>query len=211
MKKTFGSLAVFVTFFAFGYGYLVLMSDSFQMLRDPAAIRDNHDFSNLREDALKIAMKERLIRDFNYGIHDENLEISLSHFYISNSEGAKTSLCNTYPRVQMRFEVHGVVVNGDAPTMEIEGPCMTSTQSPNRLQAFLVPLTSLPETSQDVDLELNNAVHSEQPLRISFKNMEPNLPNQWILVSLALKNKDGGTLNLKANEVRRHDPVLLEW
>ncbi len=211
MKRTFGSLAIFGAFFALGFVYLMTMSASFQMLRDPAAIRDSYDFSNLREDALRIAMKERLLRDFTYGIHDQNLEISLSHFFIPGETGAKTSLCETYSRLQLHFEVHGVVVNGDAPSMDIEGPCITSAQSPSRLQSFLVPLGSLPNSGEDSDLELNNPQNAEQKLRISFKNMEANLPNQWILVSMLLKDKNGGFLNLKANEVRRHDPVLLEW
>ncbi len=211
MKRTLLSFLLFGTFFGSGFWYLVTHTSPFQMLRDPAAIPEKYDLSNLREDALQVALKEKIIRDFDYVVSGTDLELSVGHLYVPNGSGGKVSLCDQYKSVQMNFEVHGVVVNGDAPTMEVEGPCISSTDSPSRLESYLIPLASLPKEAIDTEIALNSVPNGHAPVRIAFKNMEPNLPNQWILVSIELKDEEGRTFHIRASDVRKHDPVLLKW
>jgi hypothetical protein len=131
---------------------------------------------------------------------------------LPSQTGSKTSICSQYSTVQLNFEVYGTAVSGQAPTMEIEGPCLSSTNSPSRLESFSIPLSSLNQSSVDSEVTLNDTPSKAHSIRISFKNMEANLPHQWVLVSMALKSADGAnTFTVKSNEVRKHDPIMVEW
>ena len=99
----------------------------YQTVRDPAAIRQVYDFTHLHGSILDSAVKERLVSGLEIYKDQQGLGIGLGHFAFSTGSGEKVLGCRAYKKITFEFEAEGVAVNGEKPTMKVEGQCQYSS------------------------------------------------------------------------------------
>ncbi len=191
-------LLVFGSFFVAGYVFLVSNTERFIVTRDPAAIRQVYDFSHLRGDALTIAMKERMVTGLEVAKESERVGVGLGHFTFTNHLGEKTLACREFSKMTLSFEAEGVVVNGERPSMEIEGDCQF-TDDLTRIEPLYVPAARiLGEKPADGEFQFRD----KNPVAVRFVNLADEWPRKWILTGVSLTGSKE-KLSIERNELRK--------
>lgn len=207
MRKFYGVLGLFAVCFIGGYFAMFYTTDVYLRARDPAAVRNNFDFSHLHGESLQDAVKQRLIAGFQVQKVDEGTGISLGHFAFSNGEGKKLG-CQEYETVTMRFEAEGVVVSGESTVMEIEGRCEFSSDLA-KINPLVVPFQKIMgEHPGDGEFKFNTS----RPVVVRFTNLSDAWPTKWILKSVKLsgpQNTQG--LTVDSEEISKYigHPVVI--
>jgi hypothetical protein len=178
--------AIIVLIFSFAIGQLIIVktNEKFSVRRDPAAIRQTYDFTNLKGSALDIALKQKMLGDLEVIKTADNFGISFGHFAFSTSDGQKFLGCEYYDKVVAVFEAEGSAVSGQKSTMEISGPCKYSDNL-TKIQAALIPIKKI---MGDIPQDGEMSFQGEVPVNIKFQNLTDAWPTQWNLITVRMES-----------------------
>lgn len=178
--------ALIVLVFSFAIGQLVIFmtNEKFTVHRDPAAIRQTYDFTNLRGSALDLALKQKVLGDLEVVKTADNFGVSFGHFAFSTSDGQKFLGCEYYERVVAVFESEGTAVSGRKAIMEISTPCKYS-ENLTKIQAGLIPIKKImAESPQDGEMSFQGEI----PVSVKFQDLADAWPSQWNMVLVRLES-----------------------
>lgn len=174
-----------VLFFSFAIGQLIIFktNDKFSTRRDPAAIRQTYDFTNLKGSALDFALKQRVLGDLEIVKTADNFGVSFGHFAFSTSDGQKFLGCEYYDKVVVVFESEGTAVNGEKATMEISTPCKYS-ENLSKIKAGLIPIKQImAEMPQDGEMSFQGEI----PVSVKYQNLADAWPTQWNMITVRME------------------------
>lgn len=210
MEKVYKALGLFAICFLCAYAFMLHTAEWTPSSRDPAAVRQIYDFSNLSGDDLQSAIKNRLLKGATVVRENQSLGIQLGHFALASATGEKTMACREFEKVTMRFEADGVAINGDRPVMEIEGPCEISGDI-NTISPLFIPVDKvLAEKSNDGVMEFNEG----QSISLKFHGMPEQWPKRWLLTSVKLSSQTEQKQILVESEEMGHilgRPLMLNF
>lgn len=208
MKKY--SISILFVFMNFVFGLVMAFStiQKFQIERNPAAIRQVYDFSQLRGSALEVAMKQRLLTGLEINKDEEGIGISLGHFAFLTDAGEKTLGCHVFQKVVFQFESDETAVNGEKSLMDVEGPCEYSTDI-GKIDPLWIPVNQvLAVKPADGDLEFRE----KKQVTLRFNHMADAWPRRWVLVGVKIVSPQK-EVALNRNEVNQIMGKLtfLQW
>lgn len=210
MKKFFGAFGLFAVCFAIGYVAVQMNTELYQAQRDPAAVRNNFDFSHLRGEKLHEAVRQRLLAGLDLQKTSEGSGIGLGHFVFVNAGGEKKLACQEFGKVSLSFEAEGMSVAGDKPTMEIEGRCEFSADM-TRINPLFIPIAKiLGENPGDGEFHFKEG----SGVTVRFANIPEAWPRLWLLKSVKIVNeKSSAAVVIESDEVARvlGHPVVLNF
>lgn len=214
MRKFCGVLFLLAACFMAGYHLVFSTSNEALNQRDPAAIKNNFDFSHLRGEKLFAAQKQRLLAGLelakNLPGKPAEARIGLGHFVFSNERGEKRMACQEFGKVSLSFEAEGVSVAGDKPVMEIEGRCEFSADM-TKINPLYLPIAKiLGERPGDGEFEFNDGAK----VIVRFTNLPEEWPHTWLLKSVKLLNeKNAESLVIETYEVNKYlgHPMVLSF
>ncbi|WP_415061665.1 hypothetical protein [Bdellovibrio sp.] len=210
MRKFYGVFSLFILCFVVGYSVIYCTTDQAQVNRDPAAVRNNFDFSHLNGEKLHEAVKQRLLTGLELRKTPAGTGIGLGHFVFVDDRGQKKLACQEFGKVFLSFEAEGVSVAGEKPVMEIEGRCEYSPDM-TKISPLFVPVAKiLGERPGDGEFQFNEGA----PVTVRFSNLPEEWPRTWLLKSVKLFNeKASEALVIESDEVARHlgHPMVLSW
>lgn len=163
--------------------------------RDPAAVKNNFDFSSLSGESLLKASKQRLLTGLEILKNAEGAKIGLGHFIFANEKGEKQLACDTFGKVALTFEAEGAVVSGEKPQMEIEGACEFSSDMAKINPLYLPVARILGEQAGDGEFNFNEG----SGVSVRFSNLPDAWPKIWILKNVKLINQKNAAENLVVN------------
>jgi hypothetical protein len=210
MKRQLSVVVLFCFCFLAGYSLLRQNTEDSSIMRDPAAVRNNFDFSNLNGDKLQSAIKQRILGGFEFRKNPNGTGIGLGHFVFLDSTGQKKSGCQEYENLSLVFEADGVSVAGEKPEMVIEGYC-ESSQERGKIDPLMLPIAKiLGERPGDGEFQFNEG----SPLNVKFTNLPDEWPKTWLLKSVTLLNKKTSqTFRIESEEVAHYlgHPIVLSF
>ncbi|MCB0370016.1 MAG: hypothetical protein KDD45_11480 [Bdellovibrionales bacterium] len=170
--------------FAIGVSFIFATNEKYLIRRDPAAIRQSYDFTNLRGTALEVAMRDRIVSQIEIVKNEEGFGLSLGNFAFKADNGQDFFSCQYFSKIIMVFEAEGVAVSGSKPTMEVAGPCQSS-EDLTKISALMIPMSKLMlEKPQDGDINFNEA-----SLSLHFLNLPDSWPTQWNLIGIRMESQ----------------------
>lgn len=184
MKKL--GMTFFLFIFSFGVGYSIMLKTSVwePIARDPAAVRQVYDFSNLSGSDLTVAMKKRLLSGSAIVRQQHSLGVELGHFALAKITGEKTLACQEFQKVTLHFEAEGMATSGERPVMEVEGACEFSADM-MKINPILIPVDKiLAEKPSDGEIQYREG----QPVTVRFHGVNEDWPTRWLLKSVRLSN-----------------------
>lgn len=184
MKKLGMTFLLFTISFSVGYSIMYYTSSWGPVARDPAAVRQVYDFSNLSGRDLTVAMKKRLLAGSAVIRVQQSLGIELGHFALAKLTGEKTLACQEFQKVTLHFEAEGVATSGERPVMEVEGACEYSADM-TKINPILIPLDKiLAEKPSDGEFQYRGG----HPVTVKFSGMTEEWPTRWLLKGVRLSN-----------------------
>jgi hypothetical protein len=184
LKKLGMTFLLFLFSFGVGYGVMLHTSEWEPINRDPAAVRQVSDFSNLSGTDLSDAMKKRILLGSAVVREKQSLGIELGHFAMAKITGEKTLACQEFQKVTLRFEAEGVATNGERPVMEVEGACEFSLDM-TKISPILIPVDKvLAEKPSDGEIQYREG----RPVTLRFRGVMEEWPTRWLLTSVRLSN-----------------------
>lgn len=184
LKNLGKPLGLFIFSFALGYGVIMQTTEWTPINRDPAAIRQVFDFSNLTGTDLTDAMKKRILNGSTVVREQQSLGIELGHFAMAKITGEKVLACQEFNKVILRFEAEGIATGGERPVMEVEGACEFSPDM-TKINAIFVPLDKiLAEKPSDGEIQYREG----KPVTLRFHGLTEEWPKRWLLTSVRLSN-----------------------
>lgn len=199
LKTNVIRLFIFAAFFACGFSIVTRTSPRFTINRDPAAIRQVYDFSHLRGSALEVAMKERMVAGLEVFKSDGRVGLALGHFAFVNASGEKTLGCREYGKVTMVFEAEGIVVNGERPSMEVEGACEFSDDLAKVNPLYIPVARILGEKPADGEFQFRDG----KEVTVRFGNLSDEWPRKWVLTGLRLGGPKSTEFAVGRNELTK--------
>jgi len=198
LRKLGMTFGLFVCMFFVGYGIMIHTSEWEPVNRDPAAVRQLYDFSNLSGSDLTHAMKKRLLSAATVIHQQQSLGVELGHFAMAKLTGEKTLACQEFEKVTLRFEAEGVATNGERPVMEVEGACEFSSDMTKINPVFIPVDRVLAEKPGDGEIQYRES----KPVTLRFHGVNEEWPTRWLLTSVRLSNAaDQKELLIDADEV----------
>lgn len=197
-----------ILFFAFVIGLVIIRStnEKFMVRRDPSAIRQHYDFTNLKGTALEVAMRERIVSQIEIVKNDNGFGLNLGHFAFRSDNGENLLGCQYFNKVTLIFEAEGAAVNGMKPTMEVDGPC-ESSEDLTKINAVMIPIKQLMlEHPADGDFNFNQG----KPLSMRMLNLPDSWPTMWNLIGVRL-NSTSQQFIIDRNEIAKiiGQPLLI--
>jgi hypothetical protein len=186
---------VVLVFGGLGSAIVIKNVSRFQSDRNPAAIRQVYDFTHLQGSALSMAVKERLVAGIEVEKDNSGYGISLGHFAFSMESGEKVLGCRAYQKVILDFEAEGMAINGEKPTMTLEGKCEYSNDLV-KINPLWIPVARI-FGERPGDGEFNDY---ERPVQLKFNNVADHWPRQWVLTGLTMRG-DKGEIRVDRSEV----------
>lgn len=210
-KKVTHIFALFCFCFVVGYSIIhYTSSDAYIISRDPAAIGRIYDFSNLKGEELRTAVKQRLLAGFGVEKRDDERGISVGHFVFIDSNGVKKFACQEYNKISMTFVADGVATAGEQPTMQVEGACEFSGEV-SKINPLWIPVNKiLNEKPLDGEVQFNQT----NPITMRFNGLPGEWPKTWILKSVDLKKDNSSeTMSVEGGEISKYlgHPVILKF
>lgn len=197
MKTNLFRFVVFFGFFAVGFSVITSTSQKFSISRDPAAVRQVYDFSHLRGSALEVAIKERMVAGIEVVRGEGSVGFGLGHFAFVNSGGERTLGCREYDKITLQFEAEGVVVNGERPSMEVEGGCEFS-EDLAKVNPLAIPVQRiLGEKPADGEFQFRDG----KEVAVRFLHLSDEWPRKWVLTGVRLNGGAKGDLSVDRNEL----------
>lgn len=211
MRRIYGGVFVlFLICFMAGYAAIQMSPNYYKAHRDPAAIKNNFDFSHLKGEQLHEAVRQRLLSGLELRKNPEGAGIGLGHFVFVNANGEKKLACQEFGKVSLSFEAEGVSVAGDKPIMEVEGRCEFSPDMTRINPLFLPVAKILGEHPGDGEFQFKEG----SGVTVRFTNLPEVWPRLWLLKSVKLLNeRQSEALVIESDEVARvlGHPVVLSW
>lgn len=195
MVNKFISFAIVVFSAAAGYFIISLSLHKYQSGRVPAAIRQVYDITHLHGSSLQTAVKERLLGGLETFKDEQGFGIGLGHFAFSLDSGEKILGCRAYQKVTLSFEAEGVAVNGEKPTMVVEGRCEYSADL-TKINPLWIPVARI-FGEKPSEGEFNDY---GRPVQLKFNNIADHWPRQWVLVGMTVQG-DKGQIEINKYEV----------
>ncbi|HEY8269662.1 MAG TPA: hypothetical protein VIG33_02150 [Pseudobdellovibrionaceae bacterium] len=184
MKKLGMTFLLFLSSWGVGYGIMLHTSNWGPINRDPAAVRQIYDFSNLSGTDLTDAMKKRIISGSTVIRKNQSLGVELGHFAMAKITGEKTLACQEFQKVIFRFEAEGMAIGGERPAMEVEGACEFS-EDMTKISPIFIPVDKvLAEKPADGEFQYREG----KPVTIRVHGMPSEWPTRWLLTSVRLSN-----------------------
>lgn len=184
MKKLGMTFFLFAISFGVGYGIMYHTSAWGPITRDPAAVRQVYDFSNLSGTDLTVAMKKRLLSGSSIIRDKQSLGVELGHFAMAKITGEKTLACQEFQKVTLHFEAEGIATSGERPVMEVEGACEFSADM-TKINPILIPVDKiLAEKPSDGELQYREG----HAVTLRFRGMTEEWPTRWLLTGVRLSN-----------------------
>ncbi len=185
MKKLGMTFFLFAISFSAGYGIMYRTSAWGPITRDPAAIRQVYDFSNLSGSDLTAAMKKRLLAGSTVVHEHQSLGVELGHFALAKLTGEKTLACQEFQKVTLHFEAEGVATSGERPVMEVEGACEFSSDM-TKINPILIPVDKImAEKPTDGEIQYREG----HPVTLRFRGLTEEWPTRWLLTGVRLSNQ----------------------
>lgn len=214
MRKFYGAFFLATICFAVGFYLVFYPTGEEYFRRNPAAIKNNFDFSHLRGEKLFEAAKQRLIAGLELGKNvpgkPAEARIGLGHFVFTNEQGEKRLACQEFGKVSLSFEAEGVSVAGEKPVMEIEGRCEFSPDM-TKINPLYLPIAKiLGERPGDGEFEFNDG----PKVIVRFTNLPDEWPRTWLLKSVKLlSDKNTAAVVIESDEVARYmgHPMVLNF
>lgn len=181
-------------------------NEKYKVRRDPSAIRQHYDFTNLKGSALEVAMRERLISQIEIVKDETGFGLNLGHFAFKSDSGENLLGCQYFTKVNLVFEAEGAAVGGIKPTMEVEGPC-ENTEDLTKISALMIPIKQLMlDKPVDGDINFNNT----KSLSVRFLNLTDSWPTVWNLINVRL-NSSQQQFIIDRNEIAKiiGQPLLI--
>ncbi len=183
IKAFFGILCGF----AIGLTVLVRSQSKFEANRNPAAIKNDFDFSHLRGDILQTAATDRLAKEMKIWREGEHVYARVGNFAYRNNTGSITTACLTSSKVKIQLKAEGEAVNGLQPTMEIESPCRIS-QTFSQMEVIEIPFKqAFSDSPYDGEIQIQQ---KKQNLIIRFANLGSNWPKKWTLTGINIQDDE---------------------
>lgn len=210
-KKLLQGIAFFGFCFVTGYAIIHYTStESFQINRDPAAIGKIYDFSNLKGEEFRTAVKQRLLAGFVVEKRGGLQGISAGHFVFVDPTGQKKFACQEFDKVSMTFIAEGMAVAGEQATMQVEGACEFSEEI-SKINPLWIPVAQIMnEKPVDGEIQFNQG----KPITLRFNGLTNEWPQAWILKSVELKKSNSlDTLSVEDGEISKYlgHPVVLRF
>lgn len=202
----FKSIGFFI--FSLLIGVWVLFAHSPNLLgRDPAAIRQHYDFTNLTGTSLDKAMRTQMLAGLNYERVGTDLMLSIGHFAFTNAKGEKKFACEQYQTVSFEFEAEGVVVNGERPSLHLKGPCQGSKSDLAMIDPLRLPIARI-LAEKPIEGEVD---YSDLKSSIAFKNLADEWPSKWILTKISF-GESANQIQIDRNEIIRYTghPIVID-
>ena len=190
-------LSFFIIIFSAALGCFIVSFSlhKFQAERVPAAVRQVYDITHLHGSPLQEAMKERLLGGLETFKDDQGVGIGLGHFAFSLDSGEKVLGCRAYQKVILSFEAEGVAVNGEKPTMTVEGKCEYSADL-KKINPLWIPVAKIfGEKPSEGEFSDNN-----RAIKLKFSHVADEWPRQWVLVGMTVQG-DKGRIEISKSEV----------
>ena len=207
MKQPSRHIIIFILSLTFGFAISTLTEQSL-LTRNPAAIRQYYDFTNLRGTALQVALKERIISNLEIVKNENDLGLKLGHFAFTNAQDEKKLGCQEYHKVTLQFESADMAVSGEKSKMEVESDCITG-EDISMIEPIWIPLSKVYlEKATDGDFQF---MESHQTF-LRFTNISDEWPKKWNLIGVHLNNA-ASELNIDRNEVQKilGKPLVLSF
>jgi hypothetical protein len=210
MKRNLGVLVLLLAAFCGGYMHLHKNTDLNLIQRDPAAVRNAFDFSNLQGERLQAAAKQRLLAGFLTKKETTGASFGLGHFVFADEYGERKMACQHYGKVIFTFEAEGVSVAGEKPVMEVEGRCETSVDT-SRINPLFIPISKITdERPGDGEFQFNE----KSAITVRFTNLPEQWPQLWLMKSMKIINeKNFDSVTVESDEVARYlgHPIVLHF
>ena len=178
--------------------------------RNPAAVKQNMDFSTLKGSDLSLASQKRILEEARVIQKSSQIGVQLGHFITRRANGKKAFACHMYKSVILNFQAAGMAENGETPEMEVSAACKIG-ESVGRIAPIWIPAEQiLLERPGNVELNYN------EPDRVSFRfdNIGRNWTMTWNLVSVTLQS-DGASqrLHISDQEMLKilDEPLTVKW
>ncbi len=186
MVSKFFSFVIVLAGAALGYFIISFSAHKFQTTRVPAAIRQVYDITHLRGSSLQAAVKERLLGGLETFKVGQGFGIGLGHFAFALDSGEKVLGCRAYQKVTLSFEAEGVAVNGEKPTMTVEGRCEYSADL-TKINPLWIPVARIfgEKPSEGEFSEYG------RPVQLKFSHISDHWPRQWVLVGMTVQGEKG--------------------
>jgi hypothetical protein len=170
------------------YSFYTLHKKSFEHSdhRNPASLIHAQDL-DLRNENLQKEMKNHLIKGLQVLETETSAGVELGGFNLSLPDGTTLFACEEFPKLILVFEGEGVATSGQKPLLEIEGPCLETTEG--KIQGLLIPhgdIAKRPPFQGEVYL-------SESQIMLRFYHTEEYWPQAWALTGVYLQNSMGVT------------------
>lgn len=81
------------------------------------------DLSGSNPTTFQKAFKYQLLKDAKVTDFSDGKRLHLGHFFMADQDGAKVSVCQRYPYIELTFSAEGVAVSGDIPHTVVQGHC----------------------------------------------------------------------------------------
>lgn len=178
--------------------------------RNPAAVKQNMDFSRLQGSDLSLASQKRVLQEARIIQKSSQVGVQLGHFITRRANGTKAFACHMYSAVVLKFQAEGVAENGESPEMEVFGDCKIG-ESVGRIAPIWIPADQiLSEKPGDVELSYS------EPNRVNFRfeNIGSNWPLTWNLISVTLQSESASRrLHISDQEMLEllEKPLTLSW
>lgn len=210
MGKFYSVFGLFTVCFVMGYSLIKFTTDEVQAQRDPAAVKNNFDFSHLQGEKLTTAMKQRLLAGIEFRKSPVGTGIGLGHFVFLDQQGEKKLACQEFGKVALVFEAEGVSVAGEKSVMEVEGRCEFSSDM-SKINPLFVPIAKIVgENPGDGEFQFNEG----SVVTVRFSNLPEAWPRTWLLKSVKLMNEnDARVLTVESEEVAQYfgHPMVFSW
>ncbi|MEO0335853.1 MAG: hypothetical protein AAF202_05645 [Pseudomonadota bacterium] len=178
--------------------------------RNPAAVKQNMDFSTLRGSDLSLASQKRILQEARVIQKSAQVGVQLGHFITRRANGKKAFACHMYQSVILKFQAEGVAENGETPEMEVSGSCKIG-ESVGRIAPIWIPARQiLAEKPGNVELSFN------EPYGVSFRfeHIGSAWPLVWNLTSVTLQSEQASQkLHISDQEMLNllDEPLTVSW
>ena len=201
MKLKLKSLIVLVFSFFLGLGAFYSVYNSSLTHRDPAALNGKvFQITNLTSDEIKAQLQKKI-----------KVTPTLAGQKSISFSGFSSSLCKTYPSIEVEFSAEGVSVGGEAPTMKITYPC-EGGQDPAEMASINLPIDKiLHEKPRNAEF-----IFDGYKAVVTLNNSADEWPRQWVLKRVEFKNINGENKSASFNRSpasvnEGEQPIILEF
>lgn len=206
-------ILIFFAMITFGY-WMASKNQSINQVRVPASIprQKVFDFSRLESTDLDRAARHAMMNGLHAVMKNNNYGVSIGHFIMKDDRGQSLQACEYFGKLEITFEAQGIAVNGERPSLKVEGPCLGS-ESLARTQPLWIPVGEI-RNQKPGDIEVN--FQGQKEVTITTKNIpHAAWPSHWVLSQLKLVHSEGTHREISVSRKDVYElsrvPLILSW